>query len=57
MRGLTMVVADIEAARAELVERGVQAGDIHDFDWGRFVHFEDPDGNTWALQQLPQRRG
>ena len=57
VRGLLMVVADVEAARAELVERGVEASDIHDFDWGRFVYFTDPDGNKWALQQLPQRRG
>ena len=57
VRGLNMVVADVEAARAELVERGVEASDIHDFDWGRFVYFEDPDGNKWALQQEPQRRG
>src|SRR5580698_6500444 len=57
VRGLNMVVADVEAARAELVERGVEASDIEDFDWGRFVYFEDPDGNKWGLQQLPQRRG
>jgi catechol 2,3-dioxygenase-like lactoylglutathione lyase family enzyme len=57
VRGLNMVVADVEAARAELVERGVEASDIQDFDWGRFVYFADPDGNKWALQQLPQRRG
>ena len=57
VRGLNMVVADVEAARAELVERGVEASDIRDFDWGRFVYFADPDGNKWALQQLPRRRG
>ena len=57
VRGLNMVVADVEAARAELVERGVEASDIQDFDWGRFVYFEDPDGNKWGLQQEPQRRG
>ena len=57
VRGLFMVVADVEAARAELVERGVEVSEIQDFDWGRFVDFTDPDGNKWALQQEPQRRG
>jgi catechol 2,3-dioxygenase-like lactoylglutathione lyase family enzyme len=57
VRGLFMVVADVEAARAELVERGVEVSDIQDFDWGRFVDFTDPDGNKWALQQEPQPRG
>ncbi|HEY3867765.1 MAG TPA: glyoxalase superfamily protein [Actinocrinis sp.] len=57
VRGLNMVVADVEAARAELVERGAEVSDIQDFDWGRFVYVADPDGNKWALQQLPQRRG
>jgi catechol 2,3-dioxygenase-like lactoylglutathione lyase family enzyme len=53
--GLQMVVADIEAAHAELAERGVPVSDIHDLDWGRFVFFADPDGNRWAVQQLPKR--
>jgi catechol 2,3-dioxygenase-like lactoylglutathione lyase family enzyme len=57
VRGLNMVVADVEAARAELVERGAEVSGIQDFDWGRFVYVADPDGNKWALQQLPQRRG
>ncbi|WP_211244799.1 glyoxalase superfamily protein [Actinospica robiniae] len=57
VRGLQMVVADIEAARAELVERGVEVSGIEDLDWGRFVSFADPDGNKWSLQQLPQWRG
>jgi catechol 2,3-dioxygenase-like lactoylglutathione lyase family enzyme len=55
VRGLQMVVADIEAAHAELVKRGAEVSDIQDLDWGRFVFFADPDGNKWALQQLPQR--
>ena len=53
VRGLQMVVADIEVARAELVSRGAEVSDIQDFDWGRFVFFADPDGNKWSLQQLP----
>jgi len=53
--GLQLVVADIEAARAELVGRGVEVGDVQDFPWGRFVFFADPDGNGWSVQELPAR--
>ena len=52
---LQLVVVDIEAARAELVARGVDVGDVQDFPWGRFVFFQDPDGNRWSVQQLPPR--
>ena len=55
VEGLQMVVADIEAARAELAERGVDVSEIQDFPWGRFVFFSDPDRNGWAVQQLPAR--
>lgn len=55
VRGLQMVVADIEAAHAELVARGAEVSDIQDMDWGRFVFFADPDGNKWAVQQVPPR--
>ncbi|HEX4087799.1 MAG TPA: glyoxalase superfamily protein [Trebonia sp.] len=55
VRGLQMVIDDVEAAHAELVKRGAEVSDIQDLDWGRFVFFSDPDGNKWALQQLPQR--
>jgi catechol 2,3-dioxygenase-like lactoylglutathione lyase family enzyme len=54
-QGLQLVVPDIHAARAELLERGVEASEVHDFDWGSFVFFSDPDGNGWAVQQLPAR--
>jgi predicted enzyme related to lactoylglutathione lyase len=54
-QNLQMVVSDVEAARAELVERGVEVTDIQDFDWGSFVFFSDPDGNGWAVQQSPPR--
>jgi predicted enzyme related to lactoylglutathione lyase len=54
-RGLQLVVSDIHAARAELVERGVGVSDVQVFDWGSFVFFSDPDGNTWAVQQIPDR--
>ena len=52
VQGLQLVVADIEAAHAELVARGVEVSDVQEFPWGRFVFFADPDGNKWALQQL-----
>ena len=55
VEGLQLVVADIEAARAELVERGVEVSPVNDMPWGRFVFFADPDGNRWAIQQLPPR--
>jgi hypothetical protein len=55
VRGLQVVVADVAAARAELVGRGVEVSEVQDFAWGSFVFFDDPDGNGWALQQLPDR--
>ena len=54
-RGLQLVVADADAARAELRGRGVDVTEVQDLPWGRFVQFADPDGNTWSLQELPQR--
>jgi predicted enzyme related to lactoylglutathione lyase len=54
-QGLQLVVADADAAREELAAGGVEVGDVQDFPWGRFVFFNDPDGNGWALQQLPAR--
>ena len=55
VQGLQMVVADIEAAHAELVARGVDVSEVNDLAWGRFVFFADPDGNKWAVQQLLPR--
>jgi catechol 2,3-dioxygenase-like lactoylglutathione lyase family enzyme len=55
VKGLQLVVADAEAARAELAGRGVNVGEVQEFPWGRFVFFSDPDGNTWAVQQVPAR--
>ena len=54
-QGLQLVVSDIEAARAELVERGVEVSDVQEFPWGKFVFFSDPDGNGWAVQEIPPR--
>jgi predicted enzyme related to lactoylglutathione lyase len=53
--GLQLVVDDIEEARAELAGRGVDVSDVQVFPWGSFVFFSDPDGNGWAVQQLPPR--
>jgi catechol 2,3-dioxygenase-like lactoylglutathione lyase family enzyme len=70
LKGVQLCVADLEAARAELVERGVDASEIQVFDMSGaqrpyregdsldtvgFVFFEDPDGNGWAVQQMPGR--
>ena len=53
VEGLQLVVEDINAAREELAGRGVEVSDVQEFDWGKFVYFSDPDGNGWAVQQLP----
>jgi catechol 2,3-dioxygenase-like lactoylglutathione lyase family enzyme len=55
VRGLQLVVADAGAARAELIERGVEVSEVQEFPWGSFVFFSDPDGNAWAVQQIPSR--
>jgi catechol 2,3-dioxygenase-like lactoylglutathione lyase family enzyme len=55
VKGLQLVVEDADAARAELLERGVEVGEVQEFPWGRFVFFEDPDGNGWSVQQIPAR--
>lgn len=54
--GLQLVVEDADAARAELVERGVETSEVQDFPWGRFVFFADPDGNGWAVQEIVRPR-
>jgi predicted enzyme related to lactoylglutathione lyase len=51
--GLQLVVADIDKARTQLAERGVDVSEVQEFPWGSFVWFSDPDGNGWAVQQLP----
>ena len=54
-QGLQMVVSDIQAAHAHLIDRGVEVSDIQEYDWGKFVFFKDPDGNGWAVQEIPPR--
>ncbi len=53
--GLQMVVDDADATHADLVERGIEVSEVEELAWGRFVHFSDPDGNQWSLQELPAR--
>ncbi|HEY4279956.1 MAG TPA: glyoxalase superfamily protein [Conexibacter sp.] len=55
--GLQLVVDDIDAAHAELTERGLDVGEIADLQWGSFINFADPDGNRWAVQQIVPRGG
>jgi catechol 2,3-dioxygenase-like lactoylglutathione lyase family enzyme len=55
VKGLQLVVSDIEAARDELATRGVDVSDVQVLPWGSFLFFEDPDGNGWSVQQLPPR--
>jgi catechol 2,3-dioxygenase-like lactoylglutathione lyase family enzyme len=55
VKGVQMVVADAAGARQELLGRGVEASELDTQDWGTFVYFSDPDGNSWALQQIPPR--
>jgi len=56
VQGLQMVVSDINEARAQLIARGLDVGEVQIFPWGSFVYFHDPDGNGWSVQQLPPRR-
>jgi predicted enzyme related to lactoylglutathione lyase len=56
VKGLQLVVDDIESARDELTDRGVEVGEVQDFPWGRFVFFDDPDGNSWSVQEIQAPR-
>ena len=66
VQGMQLVVSDVDAARAELVDRGVEVSPVQHFDesgrvdgrggdWNSFVFFSDPDGNGWAVQEHPAR--
>jgi catechol 2,3-dioxygenase-like lactoylglutathione lyase family enzyme len=66
VKGLQLVVSDIDAARAQLVERGVEVSAVQHYegatlvdgrggDWNSFIFFNDPDGNSWAVQESPRR--
>lgn len=53
IKALHLVVADINEARKELAGRGVAVGAVDDMGGVKYVHFSDPDGNTWSLQEIP----
>jgi catechol 2,3-dioxygenase-like lactoylglutathione lyase family enzyme len=55
VKGLQMVVADVHGARQELIGRGLEVAEVDVQPWGSFIYFSDPDGNNWAVQQLPAR--
>src|SRR6478609_8372373 len=55
VKGLQLVVADIDEARSDLLGRGIQVSEVQNFPWGAFVFFADPDGNSWAVQQITNR--
>jgi catechol 2,3-dioxygenase-like lactoylglutathione lyase family enzyme len=55
LKGVQLVVDDIEVAHNQLRARGITVSDVQDFPWGRFVFFSDPDGNAWSVQQIPRR--
>ena len=54
VEGLQLVVHDIDAARTQLVQRGVDVTQVEDYPWGRFIFLKDPDGNGWSIQQPPR---
>lgn len=56
VKGLHLVVTDIQAARETLVSRGVAVGEVEEYPGGvKYVYFNDPDGNSWLLQEMPWR--
>jgi catechol 2,3-dioxygenase-like lactoylglutathione lyase family enzyme len=55
VKNLHLVVADIAAARGELAGRGVDIGEVNDLGGVKYAYFADPDGNSWALQEIPTR--
>jgi catechol 2,3-dioxygenase-like lactoylglutathione lyase family enzyme len=55
-KGLQLVADDVAAVRHELVGRGVEVSEVDVQPWGSFIYFSDPDGNTWAVQQIPPRQ-
>jgi catechol 2,3-dioxygenase-like lactoylglutathione lyase family enzyme len=54
LEGMQVVVSSAEDARDALAAGGVEVSEVQEFPWGRFVYFSDPDGNGWAVQELPQ---
>ena len=56
IESIQMVVANAQEAHDELVKRGIEVSEVTPLEWGIFVYFSDPDGNKWALQELPKRK-
>ena len=56
VKGLQVVVTDINEAREQLLAAGVDPGEIDEQAWGHFVYFDDPDGNHWSVQYMPYRQ-
>jgi catechol 2,3-dioxygenase-like lactoylglutathione lyase family enzyme len=54
-KGLQVVVDDVDAVRRDLSGRGVTTSEVQILPWGSFIFFSDPDGNSWAVQQIPAR--
>ena len=52
LQSIHTVIADADQARKQLIDAGVEASEVDEQPWGRFVHFADPDGNHWSLQQI-----
>ena len=57
LQAIQVVVDDAEEARKALAAGGVEVSEVSDFPWGRFVFFSDPDGNTWAVQEITTPQG
>src|SRR5687768_17522959 len=57
LQAIQVVVADADDAREALIAGGVDASEVAEFPWGRFVFFSDPDGNTWAVQEITTPQG
>ena len=55
LKGLQVVVKDIHKARQHLLDTGLDIGEVEVHPWGSFVYFQDPDGNSWSVQQLPPK--
>jgi len=55
VKGLQVVVSDINEAHGQLSRNGVEVSEVQHFPWGDFVFFTDPDGNGWAVQAIPPR--
>lgn len=53
IKGLHLIVADIDTARTTLVQRGIDVGEVTDMGGVKYAGFTDPDGNLWLLQEFP----